>query len=116
MTTSVLRFSFVAALGAVLAAGGCSGSDDPVGGWKSAEGLFACFHGDGSASFGDHTEEATQVPASYKWTDDGKVTGKDIPPGSTWKRDGGDLVMSLPCMSEGCGTVTFQRDDSLNCK
>jgi hypothetical protein len=39
-----------------------------------------------------------------------------LPPGTSWKLDGDDLVLNAPCMGEGCGEFTYQRDDSFGCK
>lgn len=116
MKKSEQRFSFLAALGVALTLAGCS--SDPLGGWKTPGqgGIFACFHADGTLSTGDHADEATRLPAPLKWTDDGKITGRDLPPGTTWKLDGDDLVLNVPCMGEGCGVITFKRDDSFGCK
>jgi hypothetical protein len=95
MRRSCQLFWSFAALGVALALAGCSGSEDPVGGWKSPPSLFACFHADGTLGVGDHDDEATRVPTRLKWSDDGKITGEDIPPETTWKLDGDELVKGL---------------------
>ena len=100
-------------LGAVIAAAALLSSctdDDPTGGWSN-QGLYACFCEDGRLGVGDHKGEAEDPCCT--WHDDGTLDVEGV--AGTWELDDDELTLTLDCSGDGCGTFTYQRDDSLNC-